>query len=372
MDDFNLGPQSKRYRKKKDKFKNVVLEFLVREKNQEKETFFLNVEGDQPSAQFDVKKQANKLVKRLAKSGAFNGCFKTREIKNAEINGKLPRDYQVDFIVPPSVGGSYSADNLYITSKEVATLMYDLYWRQILLELKAFQYKGDSHKICVEMPKIPRFFSSLDFLDFVLPHEKQKIAEYLSRKAQWRREAVRQISRTDRQNYLVLELGKKIRAPEGMKMAFVKVHSVPMDERALVRQEYLKTRPDIVRNSLARGDFDGQPEDILETIAATGHIPEVTGLTCHHIVPRSLGGKNDMDNIFWLDKNAHMGLHRVYIDPLVDYLDGLVGEKRPIFFEMPVPENTKVPLYARTRRGQIVPQSFKTFGNSLLKPEKTL
>ncbi len=62
-----------------------------------------------------------------------------------------------------------------------------------------------------------------------------------------------------------------------------------------------------------------------------------------------------MENIFWLDKNVHYGLHRIYIDPLVDYLDGLVGEKRPIFFEMPVPEDTKIPLYQQTRRGTVVP-----------------
>jgi len=357
MDDFNIGAQSRRYHRKKDKFKNTLLEFLVHEKGQENETYFLNVEGSTPDPTFDVKKQANKLVKRLARQGVFNGCFKAREVKNAEINGRLPRDYQVDFIIPPAVGGTYSADNLYVTSKEVATLMYDLYWRQILLEMKAFQYKEDEHKIGVVMPKIPRFFSSLEFLDFVLPAEKQKIAEYLARKAQWRREAIRMISRTENPNSLVLELGKKIRAPEGMKMAFVQVRSVPMVERALVRQEYLKTRPDIVRASLARGDFDHLSEEIKERIAATGHIPEETGLTCHHIVPRALGGKNDMDNIYWIDKNAHLGLHRIYIDPLVDYLDGLLGEKRPIYFDMPVPEGTKIPLYVRTRRGNVIPEA---------------
>ena len=371
MDDFNLGAQSWRYRRKKDKFKNTLLEFLVHEKGQEKETHFLNIDGSTPDPTFDVKKQANKLVKRLARTGAFGGCFKDREIKNAEINGRLPRDYQVDFIIPPAVGGSYSADNLYVTSKEVATLMYDLYWRQILLEMKAFQYKGDGHKFGVVIPKIPLFFSSLEFLDFILPGEKQKIAEYLSRKAQWRREAVKMISRTENTNSLVLELGKKIRAPEGMKMALVGVRSVPMVERALVRQEYLKTRPDIVRASLERGDFDHLSEEIKERIAATGHIPEETGLTCHHIIPRALGGKNDMDNIYWIDKNAHLGLHRIYIDPLVDYLDGLIGEKRPIYFEMPVPHNMKIQTYMISRRGTVVPNKLPATEKKASKPQNT-
>ena len=356
MDDFGFCSRIKRYRKKKDKFKNTILEFLVREKNQEKEMIFLNVDGATPDPQFDVKRQSGKLVKKLAREGFFNGCFKTREVKNAEINGKLPKDYQVDFIIPPAVGGTYSPENLYVTSKEVATLMYDLYWRQILLELKAFQYKGDGHRFGIIMPKVPRFFSNLDFLDFVLPEEKRTIAEYLARKAQWRREAIRQISCEDKKDYLMLALGKVIRPPEGMKMAFVKVHAVPMDKRAQVRQEYLRTRPDIVRASLVRGDFESMSEDVKEMIAATGHIPESEGLTCHHIIPRSLGGENDMDNIFWLEKNAHLSLHRIYIDPLVDYLDGLVGEKRPIFFQMPVPESTKIPLYVQTKRKTFIPQ----------------
>ena len=372
MDDFNLGPSQKRYRCKKDKFKNTILEFLVHEKNQEKETRFLSLKEEKPDPTFDFKKQANKLVKRLAREGAFNGSFKTREIRNAEINGRLPRDYQVDFIIPPTVGGTYTPDNMYVTSKEVATLMYDLYWRQILMEMKRFQYKKDLHKFGVIMPKVPSFFSGLDFLDFVLPLEKQVIAEYLSRKAQWRRDAARMICKTDKTQYLILELSKKIRAPEGMKMAFVRVRSVPVDERALVRQEYLRTRPDIVKASLARGDFNDQPEHIQQTLMATGHVPEETGLTCHHILPRALGGKNNMDNIFWVNKNIHLNLHRVYIDPLVDYLDGLIGEKRPIYFEMPVPENTKIPLYSKTRRGQIVSQTVKTPERPTPKTHKTL
>ena len=357
MDDFNLGSRIRRYSKKRDKYKNSILEFLVRESSQEKKIIYINTEGSAIDPTFDFKKQSNRLVKKLAREGAFNGCFKVREVKNAEINGRLPRDYQIDFIVPPAVGGSYSIDNMYVTTKEVATLMYDLYWRQVLLELKAFQCRSEGHKLGVSLPKIPRFFSGLEFLDFVLPEEKRTIAEYLARKAQWRREAVRMISRTEKSNALVLKLGRQIRPPEGMKMAFVKVRSVPMDERAVVRQEYLKTRPDIVRASLARGDFDHLSEEIRERIAATGHIPEETGLTCHHILPRALGGKNDMNNIFWIDKNAHLGLHRIYIDPLVDYLDGLVGENRPIYFEMPVPKDTKIPLYQQTRHGAILPLS---------------
>ena len=372
MDDFGLSGRDKRYRKKKDKFKNTILEFLVRETSQEKETVFLNIQGATPDPQFDVKKHANKLVKKLAREGAFKGLFKTREIKNAEINGRLPRDYQVDFIIPPAVGGSYTAENMYVTSKEVATLMYDLYWRQILLEMKVFQYKGDEHKFGIVKPKTPKFFTCLDFLDFVLPHEKQKIAEYLARKAQWRREAVQHISRQEKPNMLILSLGRKMKAPEGMKMAFAKVRSVPMDERALVRQEYLKTRPEIVRQSLLRGDFDKLPNDVKEVIAATGHIPESTGLTCHHILPRSLGGGNEMENIFWVDKNAHISLHRIFIDPLVDYLDGLIGEKRPIYFQMPVPQNAKIPLYNLTRRGSIIPSTLEIPKKTPIKPQKTL
>ena len=372
MDDFGLGGREKRYRRKKDKFKNTLLEFLVHEKGQEKETVFLNIQGATPDPQFDVKKQANKLVKKLAREGAFNGVFKTREIKNAEINGRLPRDYQVDFIIPPAVGGSYTAENMYVTSKEVATLMYDLYWRQILLEMRAFQYKGDEHKFGIVKPVTPKFFSCLAFLDFILPHEKQKIAEYLARKAQWRREAVQHIARLDRPNMLVLSLGRKLKAPDGMKMAFVKVKGVPMDERAMVRQEYLKTRPDIVRQSLLRGDFDSLSNDIREVIAATGHIPEQTGLTCHHVLPRALGGKNDMDNIFWVDKNAHLSLHRIFIDPLVDYLDGLIGENRSIYFQMPVPQDTKIPLFGMTRRGVMVPMTPVASGKPPIKTQKTL
>ena len=364
--------RGKRYRKRKDKFKNITLDFMVYERGQERETVVLNVEGSDPNPKFDLKKQANKLVKRLAKEGAFNGFFKTSDIKNAEIHGKLPRDYQVDFIVPPAVGGSYSADNLYVTSKDVADLMYNLYWHQILMEVSSFRYKDDPHKFSVVFPKMPRFFSNKDFLDMVLPHERHILSEYFNRKAARRREAYQKIARTDKKRYLILEMNKKTRPPKGMKMAYVKVHAVPFDERARIKQEYLRSRENIVRQSLARGDFNGLSETDIWVIAKSGHVPDRTGLTCHHVIPRAVGGQNDMDNIIWLDKDVHFGLHKNYINLLVTYFDDLLGEKRPVFFEMPVPEDTKLPLYVKTRRGIIVPQALKKLAKSRKRAQKTL
>ena len=181
MDDFNLNSRYKNYRRRRDEYKNTLLEFLVHEPSGEKKTYFLDVFGRQPDEKFDFKKESNRLVKRLAREGVFSG-FSLSERKNAELHGKLPKGYQVDFIIPPSVGGAYSFDNLYVVSKEVSLLMYQLYWRQVIPELKAFTNKNEVHRFGVQFPEISRFFSRKDFLNFVPNYEKQDLIKYFERK----------------------------------------------------------------------------------------------------------------------------------------------------------------------------------------------
>ncbi len=354
MDDFNLNSRYKRYRKRRDAFKNTILEFTVHQPSAEQKTYFLDFGNTKsPDSQFDFKKESNLLVRRLAKQGCFSS-FSIREQKNAELHGKLPRGYQVDFIIPPSVGGSYTPDNMYVVPKEVSLLMYQLYWRQIVPELRAFVNKNEPHRIGVQMPVVPSFFSREDFLNFVPNYEKQEIERYLERKEKWRQNALRYIVARGGKRTLVLQLQCRKKAPAGMRYALVKTEPVSALERAKVRQEYLHQRQLMVRASSARGDFKHLPQKVQETILRTGHVPENADLTCHHILPRSLGGINSLENICWLGKNDHIRLHRTYIDPLIEYLDGTFDEKRATFIEIPVPVDTKMSLFTLSKQGLVV------------------
>ena len=71
MDDFSLNSKYKHYRKRRDEFKNTVLEFLVREPSPEKNTYLLDLESH-PDEKFDFKKEANRLVKRSAAQGLLS------------------------------------------------------------------------------------------------------------------------------------------------------------------------------------------------------------------------------------------------------------------------------------------------------------
>ena len=353
MDDFDLNSKYKRYRKRKDAFKNTVLEFVVHEPCAEKETHFLNFSSAPSDNKFDFKKEANRLVKRLAKEGAFSS-FSVSEQKNAELNGKLPKGFQVDFIIPPAVGGKYSFDNLYVVPKEVSLLMYQLYWRQVIPEFKAFINKKEPHRFGVQFPKIPKLFFRRHFLNFIPNYEKQDIVKYLERKEKWRKNALNHVLVNSNKRTIVLRALKRKDVPSGMKYALLKISSLSSMERAKRRQEYLHVRPDLVRSSLKRGDFQHLPTKTQDIILRTGHVPDSADLTCHHVLPRALGGENGLDNICWLSKNDHMRLHRGYIDPLIEYLDGLFDEKRSIFIEIPVPVNTKMPLFTLSKQGLVI------------------
>lgn len=353
MDDFNLNSRYKRYRKRRDEYRNTILEFIVRENWAEKRTHFLNFPNTRPNENFDFKKEANRLVRRLAAQGVFHS-FSIREQKNAELNGKLPRDYHVDFIIPPAVGGSYSFDNLYVVPKEVSSLMYQMYWKQVIPEAKSFVGRGETHRFGVQFPDIPKFFSRKDFLDFIPSYEKQDLIKYFMRKEKWRKDALRYVVAKKSKRTLILSLQKRKKAPAGMKYALLKTTALSSLERAKVKQEYLHQRASLVRASFERGDFIHLSDKMKATILHTGHVPTGADLTCHHILPRSLGGENVLENICWLGKNDHLRLHRTYIDPLIEYMDGVFDEPRTVFVEIPVPVDTKMPLFTISRQGLVV------------------
>ena len=348
MDDFNLNSKYKRYRKRKDSFKNVILELTVRYGSTDRQVCFLRLTQDSKS-KFNFKKEANLFVRRLAREGKL-AHFSLRDQKNAELHGKLPQGYLVDFIIPPSVGGSYSADNLYVVPRDISKLMYDLYWHQVAVEFNAFTNKDKIHNLGVELPRISSVFLQKDFFNFIPGYEKQEIEKYLNRKKQWREAALKHVMVKQNKRDVVLQFSKKKKPPEGMKYGLVKAHIPSMMERIAVRQEYLHNRREIIQGALKRGDFDHLSDKIKEHIIRTEHMPESADLTCHHILPRSLGGTNSLDNMCWLSKNDHLRLHRHYIDPFIEYLDGCFDEERNIFIEIPVPINTKIPLFAFSKR----------------------
>ena len=353
MTKLALNCHKQRCRKRRDKGGNVILDLVVREVIGEKYIHFLDLANQTKADTFNLKRATNRLVHRLAKNGEFQN-FPIRDQKRAELYGKVPRGYEVDFIIPPAIGGSYSIENLYLVPKDISQLMYALYWKPLFPELKRFLYKKDGKKIGIMMPDIPRVFSQKAFLNFVLPKERDELEKYLIRKKAWRLEALKRVVVKNKKHYLILSLLHRQRPPQNMKYALVEGKRISLLESSKTKQAYLREREQRVRACLKRGDFDGLPVEIREIIETTGRIPSSVDLTCHHVVPRSLGGGNDIRNMCWLDKAFHEKLHQTYINPLVEYCDFLSEEKRKIFIEIPVPQDTTIPHYFLTRKEVLV------------------
>ena len=133
--------------------------------------------------------------------------------------------------------------------------------------------------------------------------------------------------------------------PRGLKMAIVKVSPRLWVECNRVRGEYIAMRPKIVLASLRRGDFKDLPIATQRQIRSKERVPAHVNRTCHHILPLALGGENEMRNICWLDDRVHTLLHQKFIAPYEAYMHGMVSVPPNLFFEIPVPQDTKVARY---------------------------
>ena len=355
MDKFSFSSRGRRCRKRRDEFNNAIFDLLVNETPLEKKVFFLRLPVQKPDTKrFNFKKESNRLIHRLAAAGAFQS-LSLREQKRAELCGKIPHGYEIEFIIPPTLGGAYSIDNMYVVPKDVHQLMYELYWRLLLPDLNRFLYIKDKHKVGIRMPDIPRFFSQKTFLDFVLPSERPAIEKFLARKKAWRTEAMKRVAVQNKRRHVILRQSFRKAPPPGMKYVLIPAKFPSVVARSKARLEYLQQRPTLIMESLKRGDLDFLPFSVRLQIEKTGQVPESLNLTFHHIIPRSIGGTNNIENMVWLDKEKHFKLHQEYISPVLEYLDFLVDDPRRVYCEIPVPNDTELPCYTATKKARIVP-----------------
>ncbi len=190
---------------------------------------------------------------------------------------------------------------------------------------------------------IPVFFDQKAFLDFVLPDEKSFLQSHLRETKPEKKDAEPAITRTDYENGIVLSLSYLPKEVDDILMALIKVTPVEIEERNRVYTEYLERRPDIVMASLKRGDFSRLGKEVLRDIERFKRAP--ASLSCHHVVPRELGGSNEMNNFSWLPKREHEILHQKILTPLTKYLFNMEDEGKPVFLHMPIPIDAQVSRY---------------------------
>ncbi len=312
----------------------------------------LDAQNNLSQKKFDFKKEANLFVRRMATTNALARVLSKKELLVARKHGRLPDKLIVDFKVPPTLGGSLDAGNFYITTPDVNEMMYALYWRHILQETQTQQEQGK--QVMLHMPCLSNVFGHLELIKLLPAEEHRSIKEYLASKVRFREKALENVVVHANKYQIVLQLKHPKELPLGMKRAFIKTENLDNFERAQLRAEYVTSRRELARQSLERGDFDHLPPKIKECILEKGHIPAEADLTCHHIIPRSVGGKNELDNVVWLSVKDHVDVHQKHINPLVVYYDSLIGEKRPVYMEIPVPTDTLLPTYETNKHRVMV------------------
>jgi len=344
MDRPQINSTRKRFSEKRSSGQ-VVAELLTKGKGAKK-MHFLNFKSSRTINPFRFKRQARHFVRDLAAKGAFNGEFSPEELALATKSGKLPDSYVVDYKIPLELGGLNCPDNMYVVDCQVLDLMAVLYWHQIRILANAFKHTNKTNgsaRMGILCSPIPSFFDQKAFLNFILPDDLIAVKSCLQATQKRKKKAESEVVASEHSNGVVLNMENPPALPPHMEMALVQVQPIPQEERDRIALEYEDRRNDIVIASLKRGDFKKLSRQELRQIEQIGRVP--AHLSCHHILPRELGGSNEMQNICWLPTKAHEMLHQKFLTPLTNHLYKIIeqqGLEKSVFLEMPVPEGAKI------------------------------
>ena len=349
-----LKASRKRYRRTIDRFQNTVFVLESNKDGNPMVQMWLSIKPTKTFSKHDLKKMEGRFVKKLAASGAFKG-FNQKAYFRALRKGIVPKGYVVSYFVPPSMGGSYSEANMIVTRPEIVRLMDLYYWKQMAPFVNKARHQSNGHKLGVAFRMIPKVLTPEAFLDFVLPNERDEFVARLNHVLHWREKVQEKACMEEGSDFVYFRLKRNLQPPQGMKRAIVRVEPASMVERSAVRAEYHTKRPEMVLACLERGDFDRLSPEIREQIVHNqGYVPSETKLTCHHIVPRALGGVNTLDNIIWLSVEDHTNLHEKYLNPLYFCIEQMQDMHKAIYVQMPIPENSNLVTYAKIG-GRMVP-----------------
>ncbi len=125
--------------------------------------------------EYRSKRIAHRFVKFLAYTGQLDHLFRYSEIKAAK-KGDIPEEYDVHHIVPRSLGGTNSFDNLCLIQRNVHHVLHRFFWDQVC---EAVSDKGEKG---IVLPKHPAVFRWCNLRMFFTGSEKEEIQLYLMKR----------------------------------------------------------------------------------------------------------------------------------------------------------------------------------------------
>lgn len=260
---------------------------------------------------------------KLAQNGALTEAgFLPSEVEAARCRGVVPTGYQVEQIVPMGCGARPTLNNICLMESGLQTYLTRHLWRllhrDLVAEKAACEKKGRPYEqISIGLSGFRAVMRVTDWtrvLDKPLLRRARLVEEQL--KVQQLKAMPLAVVATANGVLLAHPAFMSMNAQDGylknatgMVPAVVNVRLASAHEQQAIKAEYGQVRRDIIRAFAARGQLPEIRPDKQRVIAQTGWLPDRYPYTCHHIVPRALGGSNEAGNVCWLPAAEHADLH---------------------------------------------------------------
>lgn len=259
----------------------------------------------------------------LARNGELSCCaFSAQVIKKATECGIVPKGFSVRFLFPPQ-GNPQHKDyaNLCLMENSVVPLWDKFAPRLSQLEsfYRAPTKKRNSGRF--SLPKVPFVMRVRDF---------NIIRDFATRKTAFRRTQPQReniLSKLtlyplpDRGTLLLRNGLDALIQNTNLYPMVVEIHTPSPDQCHKIKKEYIDNKQWIVRQLAAMNRIPGLTDANRLKAVGTGILPNGYPYSCHHMVPRILGGTNALHNLCYLDNSLHKHLHkliRVYEEYLMN------------------------------------------------------
>lgn len=292
------------------------------------------------------------FMRQLAKNGTLtNAGFSSNEVEQAFINGRIPTGFVVQQIVPAGCGARPTPNNLCLMENGLSSYFTRHLWKYFHQDLKA--EKEGCEKKGRPLEKISIALS--EFKPIMYVNDWQKVlSKPLLKQAKILEEEIK-IQKLKKMPMTVLSTkeGVLLAHPAfmpsninsifknslDMTPAIINVRLTSPFEQQKIQSEYTQVRRNIIKAFAHHTKLPEIRPDRQVEIAQTGWLPNGYSYTCHHIVPRALGGSNKMENICWLSASEHTKMHIIvnrYLYELKTHYNHLASRGKA-YLLMPVP-----------------------------------
>ena len=261
------------------------------------------------------------FMKQLAKNGTLSKAgFSVEDIMLAQNEGHVPEGFTVEQIVPGGCGARPTPNNLCLMENGLSEYLMRHLWRYFHQDLQA------EKTICEKKGKpLEQITISLSGFQSVMRINdwKKTLDKSLLRRSKEVEEELK-IQKLKEMDLIILSTNNSVLLAHpvflekdngffsnscGLKPAIINVRLTSSSEQQKLKFEYTEKRRDIIRTIAGQGKLPEIRLNKQKDIASSGWLPKNYAYTCHHVVPRALGGNNDVENMCWLQASDHAHLH---------------------------------------------------------------